>query len=173
MGILATPVSVGTLRLHNRLVMPPMASRKPEADGQVGDALCAYYDEKTRGGFIGLVITEHSFINSKGKAHEGQLSIARDADVAGLRRLADTIHHNGTKVFAQISHAGGAAVEMSLQDIQDTIADFASAARRAKDAGFDGVEIHAAHGYLLSQFYSPLVNVFTEQDERIYRALLG
>lgn len=183
MYILNTPIKVGRIELPNRLVMPPMATAKSEQDGKVSDSLCEYYKEKSNGGYIGLLITEHCYISPEGKAGKGQLSICSDDDIAGLQRLTDTIHQNGTKVFAQISHAGGAtteditgypaisasnyrhprikdasAKEMNQQDIANVVDGFAKAAKRAKLAGYDGVEIHSAHAYLLNQFYSPLAN---------------
>lgn len=182
MKLLNTPVRAGGIELKNRIVMPPMATEKSEGGG-VSEALCRYYDEKTRDGAIGLVITEHCFVRPDGKASPRQLSIASDADVEGLSRLAAAIHANGAKVFAQISHAGAAAKaevtgcppigpsavpsprapgsaprEMDVAEIREIVSAFAQAAARAKRAGFDGVEIHSAHGYLLDQFYSPLTN---------------
>ncbi|MDO4355776.1 MAG: NADH:flavin oxidoreductase [Clostridia bacterium] len=182
-----TPIKIGKLEVKNRLVMPPMATAKASETGAVTQALCDYYDEKSSGGYIGLVITEHLFVSVEGKAGKGQLSIATDEDISGLERLTRIIHKNGSKVMAQISHAGGAAkkeitgktvmgassvemprtktqpVEMDRQDILKVIEDFAAAALRAQQAGFDGVEIHSAHGYLLNQFYSPLTNKRTDE----------
>ncbi len=118
------------------------------------------------------------------------MSIAQDTDIEGLRELVACIHANETKVIAQINHAGGAAKTkiteqevlapsvlinprfkdeselpraMLISDIEKVISDFAAAALRAKEAGFDGVEIHSAHGYLLNQFYSPLLNQRNDQ----------
>lgn len=187
MAMLNTPIRVGKIDLPNRLVLPPMATAKSGPNGTVSDSLCAYYREKTDGGAIGLLITEHSYIRPDGMAGRGQLSICRDEDIPGLRRLTDTVHRNHTKVFAQISHAGSAAAEeltgcpaisasrvrhprakdalpreMTLQDIAQVTDCFARAAARAKAAGFDGVELHSAHGYLLNQFYSPLTNQRTD-----------
>lgn len=86
-----------------------MATAKSKETGEVTEALCDYYSEKSAGGHIGLIITEHSFIRPEGKASKGQLSIAKDEDIAGLRKLAATIQQNQTKVFAQINHAGALA----------------------------------------------------------------
>lgn len=195
MSILNNPIQIGNLEIKNRLVMPPMATSKATDEGQVTEQICNYYQEKSLGGYIGLIITEHSYVNLEGKAGKGQISIADDNDLDGLRKLTEVIHNNGTKVMAQISHAGGAAkseitgknvygasafpmprtgfvpLEMSLSDIQNVICDFTKAAIRAKQAGFDGVEIHSAHGYLLNQFYSPLTNKRT--DEYSSRTLNG
>lgn len=185
MNILNSSIMVRNLELRNRLVMPPMATAKAGNDGKVTEQLCQYYDEKSRGGYIGLIITEHSFISPEGKAGKGQISMASDSDIAGLSKVTEIIHRNGTKVMAQINHAGGAASEritgltpvsasavkspripvkepapreLTLPEIGKVISDFAQAAQRAKKAGFDGVEIHSAHGYLLNQFFSPLTN---------------
>ena len=190
MALLVEPLRVGSVLLHNRLVMPPMATEKSVGEGKVSQALLDYYDEKTKGGYFGLVVTEHSYINRQGQASKGQVSFAFDDDVPGLRTLVDVIHRNGSKAIAQINHAGGKAISalqdgltapaptamsytttrgeavlahtMSQGEIDAIIADFAAAARRAKEAGFDGVEIHSAHGYLLSQFYSPITNKRTD-----------
>ena len=188
MNMLNTSIIIGDLEIKNRLVMPPMATSKANENGEVTEQICDYYNEKSAGGYIGLIITEHSYVAKEGQAGKGQMSIAKDSDVEGLKRLTDIIHNNGSKVFAQISHAGGAAnpqttgfsvalsasavkvarfptipEEMTLQDIKKVINDFTAAAIRAKNAGFDGVEIHSAHGYLLNQFYSPLTNKRTDE----------
>lgn len=186
--LLKTPLQVKHLTLHNRLVLPPMASKTSTADGQVTDAMLDYYRSICAGGYIGLVITEHAYIHMGGKAGPGQMSVAEDEMIGGLTRLADTVHSCGSKVICQINHAGSgtnpnftgglqpigpSAVghpkktanvprEMTLEEIKAMPALFAAAARRAKAAGFDGVEIHACHGYLLNQFYSPLTNHRTD-----------
>ncbi|WP_298836895.1 NADH:flavin oxidoreductase [Clostridium sp.] len=170
------------LTLNNRLVMPPMATSKSDQNGMVSKAMLDYYDEKSKGGYISLIIIEHSFITLAGKASEKQLSIAQDNNVAGLKKLSDTIHKNGSKTVMQINHAGSSTSkeitglnpvgptaiinpnssivpdELSIKEIKNIILEFRNAARRVKEAGFDGVEIHSAHGYLLNQFFSPLTN---------------
>lgn len=184
--LLTRPLSLRTFTVSNRLVLPPMATEKSVGEGEVSQALCDYYDEKTRGGYFGMVITEHSYIDKKGQASVGQVSVSRDADIEGLQRLVDVVHANGSKVIAQINHAGGKSIcaldgsvtapaptgmpyittrgeaveahTMTQAEIDQVIADFAASARRVKEAGYDGVEIHSAHGYLLNQFYSPISN---------------
>ena len=175
MRIIDIQLKIKNMELKNRLVMPPMATAKAGKDGEISNDVCTYYDEKTKGGWIGLVICEHSFVMQEGKAGAGQVSISKDEDLEGLRRLVDTIHANGTCVFAQIAHAGQRAKKditgmepagpdtMDNQHIQEVIESFADAAKRAREAGFDGVEIHSAHGYLLNQFYSPLANHRTDE----------
>lgn len=170
------------LSLKNRLVLPPMATAKSDEKGEVKQELLDYYEEKTQGGYISLVIIEHSFISQQGKASEGQLSAADDDKLEGLKKLASTIQQNNSKAVMQINHAGSAASsditgkeiaapsavvhpngeavpkKLSQKEIQKVIDDFKNAARRVKEAGFDGVEIHSAHSYLLNQFYSPITN---------------
>ena len=107
MKLLISELPVGSLTLKNRLVMPPMATPKNENNGLATDEVCKYYAEKSQGGFLGLVITEHCYVSIEGKAHNGQLSLADDSTVAGLAQLTQSIHKNGTPVFAQLNHAGG------------------------------------------------------------------
>ena len=170
--MLEQPIRIGTLELANRLVLPPMATEKT-ASGVASDALCEYYRE--RSGKLGLIITEHAYVLKEGKASHGQLSLGPDADLASLRKLVEAIHAQGTtKVMAQISHAGQYTTEdiigqppltvdgLSLEEIARIQEAFVDAALRAKDVGYDGVEIHCAHGFLLNQFYSPLTNHRTD-----------
>ena len=187
MTYLLKPLHVRSMILANRLVMPPMATAKAGPDGKVSQALLDYYEEKSRGGYISLIIIEHSFISAEGKAGENQLSVSDDAMVQGLRKLADAIHRNGSRAAMQINHAGSAALKevtgstplapsaianprrgdmpraMSRKEIGDIVKAFQDAGRRVKDAGFDAVEIHSAHGYLLNQFLSPLTNRRTDE----------
>lgn len=183
MSYLNKPFQEGKLKLKNRLVMPPMATAKSEEDGSISNDVLNYYDEKSKGGYIGLIIIEHSFISQQGKASNRQLSISKDSDVVKLKSLADIIHKNGSKAVMQINHAGSAASEtvtglivvgpssvsnpfksdavpkeLSINEIKVIINQFKDAAVRVKKAGFDGVEIHSAHGYLLNQFMSPITN---------------
>lgn len=151
-------IRVNSLELSNRLVMPPMATWKLGDDG-IPQELMDYY--AARAGKLGLIITEFAYVSQEGMSRPGQLSLSRDEDIPEMAKLTGSIHEKGnTRVFAQINHAGAAAgYEVKGQDdIFRIIKAFADAALRAKKAGFDGVEIHAAHGYLLNQFYSPLAN---------------
>ncbi|MCD8020825.1 MAG: NADH:flavin oxidoreductase [Clostridiales bacterium] len=191
MRMLEKSITVGNVNLKNRLVMAPVALEKSDA-GKVSEKLLSYYDERTQGGHIGLVVMEHSFVRTDGRASKNQLSVSSDTDIAGLSRLAKTIHKNGSLAIMQISHTGGAVKEgvtdeeaispseqanplgalgqgtiqssraMSQQDIDSIIRSFTDAALRVKEAGFDGCELHSAHGYLLNQFYSPLTNKRTD-----------
>lgn len=189
MAYLQEPLTAKRLSLKNRLVMPPMATSKCNEDGTMSNGLLEYYDEKSRGGHIGLIITEHSYISQEGMVRKKQLSVSSDEMVDGLKKLADTIQKNGSKAVLQINHAGSSAKkevtglqvvgpstvyapdsleeiltrELTKEEIGKITMQFKDAAQRAKASGFDGVEIHSAHGYLLNQFYSPLSN--TRNDE--------
>jgi NADPH2 dehydrogenase len=187
MSYLLKPLEKCKLTLTNRLVMPPMATSKAEQDGKISKDILDYYDEKSQGGYISLIIIEHSFITAQGKASERMLSIADDSIVKDLKELANIIHKNGSKTVMQINHAGSAASidvtgyepvgpsaianprkgnvpkELSKSEIKVIIGEFVEAALRTKEAGFDGVEIHSAHGYLLNQFFSPLTNKRTDE----------
>ncbi len=109
MSYLNTPLTQGKLPLNNRLVMPPMATAKANEDGSVSQALLDYYAEKSVGGYLSLIIIEHSFVTRQGKASERQLSVAEDRLLPGLQALADLIHRNGCKAVLQINHAGSTA----------------------------------------------------------------
>lgn len=187
MSQLLAPLKIRDLTINNRLVMPPMATSKSDLDGRVNMEILEYYDEKTRGGYIGLVIIEHSFITQQGKAKMKQLSVASDAAIEKLSELARIISKNGSKAIMQINHAGSASTtnatgceavgpsavanprtggiprELSRAEINELVRQFADASLRVKKAGFDGVEIHSAHGYLLNQFFSPLSNRRTDE----------
>ena len=181
------PLQIGTMELRNRIVMPPMATYICGADGKVGEELLAHYEKRAEGGHIGLIITEHSYFLKQGKAGVKQLSIADDSDIEGLKQLTERIHRSGTKAMVQLNHAGAAAPfeatglpavsassiipptnpvmgdgripeELTKAQIREIVNAWAAAALRAKEAGYDGVEIHSAHAYLLNQFYSPLTN---------------
>ena len=179
--LLTQPLTINNLTLRNRIVMPPMATGKA-VNGAPPEELADYY--AARAGATGLIIVEHEYVSLEGRASLNQLSIADDSVIPGYRRLTDAVHAKGAKIMAQLSHAGGAArdaelppiapspvtarpdrpipKEMDEDDIAHVTASFVSAALRAKAAGFDGVEIHAAHGYLLNQFYSPVTNKRTD-----------
>lgn len=173
-------IQVGTITLRNRIVMPPMATGKAP-DGVPTDEIITYYKERARG--TGLIIVEHAYILPEGMAHANQLSMATDEVIPAYQKLTDAVHSEGAKIFAQINHAGAKAkdtglpakapsavsvrdseipTEMRSADIAEVVEAFVAAARRVKASGFDGVEIHSAHGYLLNQFYSPLANKRTD-----------
>lgn len=183
-------ILINNLYIKNRIVMAPIALGYSD-NVFLNDKLISYYDERTKNRNIGLVILEHSFIREDGKASFNQLSISNDENIIGLSRLVDVVHNNGSKIFVQISHAGSSIREgiVKVEGISPSgiinpngilgkglpqktfnewrknkkiVEDYKIAAIRAKKAGFDGIEIHSAHGYLLNQFYSPLTNKRTD-----------
>lgn len=191
--LLEQPIKIGNVEIHNRLVMPPMQSNNGTADGIMNDKALAYYEARLEGGKIGLLIPGHLFVSPEGRASTKQFSIASDDTIEGLKRLTDLAHKHGSKIFAQLAHAGSSspddaredgvkaisasAVEnpgvtgikgnipeaMTKDDILRVEDAFVKAALRAKEAGFDGIEIHSAHAYLLDQFWSPLTNKRTDE----------
>ncbi len=186
MSHILDPLTIHSLRLSNRLVLPPMATAKASPEGRVTQAVLDWYAQKCPG--LGLVIAEHAFVLPEGRAGLGQLSVASDETLDGLGRLGRVIHEAGSACALQISHAGSrtspaisgsrprapSAVahpasasgdvpqELDRMGMATILEAFTSGARRAKVAGFDAVELHAAHGYLLDQFLSPLTNRRTD-----------
>ena len=176
--ILDQPIQIGSLTVQNRLVMPPMQTNKTNA-GHVTEALVDHYRERAVGSRPGIIITEHSCVASNARAAEAQLSIATEDMIPEHRRLTDAIHEGGCKAFVQLNHAGSNGIDASVsasnvniptrklsgrprpltvEEIRGIENAFAEAAARAVRAGYDGVEIHCAHAYLLNQFYSPITN---------------
>lgn len=177
-------VSSKNIEFKNRIVMPPMATAKADEEGHVTKEILDYYNDKTKSGLLSAVISEHCYVDIKGKAHKKQMSVSCDSDIEGLTKLATTIHINNSLAILQISHAGSMAKKevtgytcvapsaiispttrnnemptmLSIDEIKVIEQEFIQAAKRAKLAGFDGVELHSAHGYLLDQFLSPLSN---------------
>jgi 2,4-dienoyl-CoA reductase-like NADH-dependent reductase (Old Yellow Enzyme family)/thioredoxin reductase len=161
--------------------MPAMGTGYGALDGTVTDRLIAYHERRARGG-VGLMITEVCAVDPRGKGFPTEIGAWTDDQVPGLKRLASAVHGEASKLALQLHHAGretfeafaGATPEapsaipsptmmqpceeMSQERIGQVIASYASAARRARDAGLDAVEIHGAHGYLVGQFLSPLSN---------------
>ncbi len=163
---------IGRLKLKNRIVMSPVGTRLA-SDGMVTPALREFYATRARGG-VGLIVLEPCFIEPEG---EGRfLALHEDKFIDGLRELVKTLHNCGAKVGVQLFHAGWRPeeknarflppippAELSAERIKNLTEKFARSAQRAKTAGFDLIEIHAAHGYLLSQFLSPLGNQRTDE----------
>jgi 2,4-dienoyl-CoA reductase-like NADH-dependent reductase (Old Yellow Enzyme family) len=178
---LLDPLKVGSIELRNRIVMPPMATNYANSKGEVTDELVKHYADRAKD--LGLLIVEHSFVTHRGRTSLNQLGAYSDDLIPGLTRLVDAVHENGTLVALQINHGGGTTSrevtgfqpvapspvihprrgeeiphELSLCGIEEVINFFRGASLRAAMAGFDAVEVHGAHGYLLSQFLSPLTN---------------
>ena len=181
--MLYDPITINRLTLNNRLVMPPMQTGRTDL-GHVTDKLVRYYYERALYSRPGLIFTEHSCITEAGRSAREQLSIADDAMIAEHRRITDAVHEAGSRVFAQLNHGGSSAEPfdggeilsasdvgnprkvpvrpprpLTVDEIHGLEDAYAAAAVRALEAGYDGVEIHCAHAYLLNQFYSPLTNL--------------
>ncbi|HZD61005.1 MAG TPA: NADH:flavin oxidoreductase [Anaerolineae bacterium] len=175
------PIDIDGVRLKNRIVMPPMESGKGTPEGNVTQAVIDHYVKRAQGG-VGFIIVEHTYVMPNGRLSLRQLGLYEDRQIEGFKRLVDSIHAVGVPCALQLNHAGlrttvdvigeqpvsasdipypaGAAAPRSLfkEEIMAIVDAFARAAVRAKEAGFDGVEIHGAHGFLLNQFASPLTN---------------
>jgi 2,4-dienoyl-CoA reductase-like NADH-dependent reductase (Old Yellow Enzyme family) len=179
MATLRDEVMINGMRLRNRVALPPLTTNYGSPEGLVTDDILQFYRERSRD--VGLVIVEATSVRDDGRILSGSLGLWDDGQVTGMARLADTIKKSGAGAVVQINHAGArcfpaggnmqgaspsgfafrpdvAAFAMSPEQIEDMVSDFADAAGRAADAGFDGVEIHGAHLYLISQFLSPLTN---------------
>ncbi len=155
------PYHLGQLTLKNRFVRSATAESAATQEGVLTEAVFPIYEALARGG-VGLIITGHMYVDDRWKCSSLQTGIAREDHLPGLRQLAQVCRNNGAKVVAQINHAARAPEEMSLGEIKAAADRFVAAAGRAQEAGFDGVQIHAAHGFLLSGFLTPAVNCRTD-----------
>ena len=176
---LVDPLEVKGLIFKNRLVMPPMQTSLATREGAVTDELIEYYVQRSKA--LGLLIVEHSYVSVDGKVSENQLGIYDNQLLDGLEKLASSVHAEGTPIVIQINHGGLKASkdvtefqpaapsatenarELQVEELGGLADAFASAAQRAMKVGFDGIEVHGAHGFLLNQFYSPLANNRTDK----------
>ena len=170
------PFRIRQMELRNRIVMPPMGTQYGSEEGYVTERTKNYYKARARGG-AGLLIVEATYVHPRGQFFENQLGISDDKFIPGLSELVQAIHRHGAKTAIQLLHGGRMAKselsgmqpvapsplaslggevpkELTVDEIAEIVASFAEAALRAKKAGFDGVEIHGAHGYLIDQFLS-------------------
>ena len=186
--MLFQPGHLGTLQTRNRVVMAPMATNLAGSNGEVTDAMVAYYTERAKGG-TGTIIVENSCVEyPRGSNGAVQLRIDKDLYLPSLSSLAEGIQSRGARAIVQINHAGGntraaaggpppvapsavsfrtigaaTAKELEKEEIPKLVDAFVAAAVRAKRAGFDGVEIHGGHAYLVAQFLSPAMNLRTDE----------
>ena len=173
------PIRINTLLIKNRIVFPAMCTKYAGPDGGVTERMLRYYEERAKGG-AGLVTIEATSVDPTGNSFSRGLSIADDARLPGLTDLARRVKRHGARISIQLQHGGRAAlpqfsghavplvsaipgvtlydnsVILSEEEIARLVECWGKAAIRAREAGFDAVEIHGAHGYLISQFLSPL-----------------
>ncbi|MBI5598923.1 MAG: NADPH dehydrogenase NamA [Deltaproteobacteria bacterium] len=179
MPMLFTPITLREMDVRNRVVMPPMCQYSAASDGMANDWHLSHYMSRAVGG-AGLIIMEATAVTPGGRITDNDLGIWSDGHVPMLRRIAAKVRSEGARVGIQIAHAGRKSMatestpvapsaaafddgyknpaELSTDEIKKIVTAFAGAAKRAHTAGFDLVEIHAAHGYLLNEFISPITN---------------
>jgi len=184
---LFSPIKIGPMEVRNRIVMPPMGTRYGVADGSVTDAHIGYYEARAKGG-AGLIIVEVTTPNSVRKyMGPTTLGLFDDSLIPGWSALAKAVHAHGAKLTTQLLDPGpeGASIfsgvqpvgaspvasrtwrevprELSIDEIEDVVNDFAEATRRAREAGLDAIHLHAAHGYsMIGSFMSPFFNKRTD-----------
>jgi len=159
--------------------MPPMQTGKATFKGAVTNRLINFYVRRSSS--LGLPIVEHAYVSPTGKIGPKQLGIYEDSLIGGFKKLAKGLHEVGAPAVVQISHAGGVTNKkvigetpagpsarpktrmLEISEMENIADDFVSAGERAVKAGLDGIELHGAHGYLLNQFFSPLLNKREDQ----------
>ncbi|MDF2597055.1 MAG: dehydrogenase NamA [Eubacterium sp.] len=172
------------LRIKNRVVMPPMCMYKATSNGIANEFHYTHYSTRAIGG-VGLIIFESTAVSPEGRITGNDLGIWDDEHIHGLKKIVDACKAYGAKTALQINHAGRKSTvetcdilapnairfsedyrvptELTVEQIKKLVLDFKKAAQRANEAGFDALEIHGAHGYLIHQFLSPLTNTRTDQ----------
>lgn len=180
---LYSPYQLGTINLKNRLVMPPMCMYSAESDGKATDFHYTHYETRAIGG-VGLIIVEATGVTTNGRISEKDLGLWNDEQRDFLVPLVDKVKKQGAHIGIQLAHSGRKHVgenetpvgpspipfdeqsrtphELTIDEIQLIIQSFRDATVRADSAGFDVIEIHAAHGYLIHQFLSPITNQRTD-----------
>jgi 2,4-dienoyl-CoA reductase-like NADH-dependent reductase (Old Yellow Enzyme family) len=184
MSKLFESTSIKGMPLKNRFVRSATWEGMADETGKCTPELIDYMVQLAQGG-VGLIITGHAYVRKEGKAGPRQLGVYSDEMLSGLTRMTQAVHDADGKIVLQLAHAGCHAAsqltglaslgpsarqddkcpqcrEMSLEEVHQTVRSFGDAAARAREAGFDGVQIHAAHGYLLSQFLSAFYNQRTD-----------
>jgi NADPH2 dehydrogenase len=179
-AVLSTPISIGNVTLKNRIVMAPMQQRQGTKEGYATDYHVRHYSERAKYK-VGMVMIESTAIAENGRLFVDDIGIFTNDHTEPLRKVVNAIHSYETPVFVQLCHGGrksspekgekllapsslafddtyGNPVEMTIDELQEVRRNFVEAAKRSIEAGFDGIELHAAHGYLLHQFLSPLSN---------------
>lgn len=170
---------INQMELKNRFVRSATWEGLANSDGSCSKEIIDMMIELSKGQ-VGLIISSHAYINPTGQSHIRQLGIYNDYLIDSYKRMIEMVHHEGSKIILQINHGGGRAMsqlkdtrsfgpssleikdyscrEMTVSEIVQTIEDFKKAAVRANNSGFDGIQLHGAHGFLLSEFLSPFFN---------------
>jgi 2,4-dienoyl-CoA reductase-like NADH-dependent reductase (Old Yellow Enzyme family) len=185
-SILFSPIQIGPITVANRFVRSATHAFMSDADGYVTERQIKLLEDLAKGE-VGLIVSGHAFIHRRGKASLAQTAVYDDRFVPGLQRMAEAVHRFSSRIFLQLAHAGRQTKEklaggipvapsavyepvfkitphiLTELDIQALIQGFVESAQRAKEAGFDGVQLHLAHGYLLSSFLSPHTNRRSDQ----------
>lgn len=182
---LLEPFELGKLSLRNRLVFAPITTRYATEKGEVTERLKAHYEARARGG-VGLIVVEATYVEPRGQAFPDQLSISTDNLIPGLKELVGVIKQHGCASSIQLHHGGRMAKshltgcqpvgpspiahargemprELAAEEIPEIVQSFADAAARAYQAGFDGIELHGAHAYLIDAFISGASNKRTDR----------
>ena len=199
MSELFTPMKIGNAEIPNRFINSATYESMANESGEVSDELIKRYERLSKGG-VGLSITGLMYIHSSGRAYKNQTGIHHDSMIPGLKKLVDAVHEADGKIAFQIAHCGRQTKksmigqiplapssrgrdpmyfvkpkEMTEDEVMDIIKAFADAARRGVEVGADGIQLHAAHGYLISEFLSPFFNVRDDSwggsDENRFRFL--
>ena len=174
MSTLFEPYKIGSMEIRNRFMRSATTSAWSDEDGIVRPEILDLYRELAEGG-VGLIVKGHLYVARSGKAHDGMAGIDSDSQVPMLRKLTGGVHEHGGKIVAQLNHGGIQSVvdkagpskfegegwkarALSSDEVWGIVEAFGEAAERAIAAGFDGIQIHGAHGYLISEFLSPLLN---------------
>lgn len=179
MPLLFEPFKLGSIEIRNRFIRSATTSYWSDHRGRIRSEIVDLYRRLAQGG-VGLIIKGHLYVRESGKAHTGMAGISDDYHVPKLRQLTREVHQNDGTIIAQLNHGGIYSVvdragpsprvvqgekarALSPAEIDDIVQAFGDAAERAIAAGFDGVQIHGAHGYLISQFLSQVANRRTDE----------
>jgi 2,4-dienoyl-CoA reductase-like NADH-dependent reductase (Old Yellow Enzyme family) len=156
------PISIGKLKLKNRLVMAPLLTNLASTEGAITEGLRQHYQRRAEGG-VGMIVTEGSCIDKKHRMSKNNLGIYDDSLLPSLQEFTSMIHDSDCKIAMQLVHAMGMVdlnvvgtkpSDLSRKNITDIIENFAAAAKSAMEAGFDAVEFHMAHWYTVADFLS-------------------
>lgn len=184
---LASPIEIKSMKLRNRVMMTPMGTNLANPDGSISEEHKNYYDLRAKGG-VGLIVVENVCVSFPlGSNGTSQLRLDHDSFIPHMYELTEKVHSRGAKISIQVNHAGAAAVPsrvggqgvsasdvpcktggfiprlLTTEEVYELVGKYADACRRAQMAGFDSVELHAGHSYMINQFISPVTNKRTDE----------